>query len=80
MKPTFKTMAIYFLGFIMGIIASIMIVEKQLWFWYVKKDRNVLILEVRKINLEKEEIDDLVKSLKRFMKGIDGASGIEEKK
>ena len=79
MKPTFKSIAIFFIGLIIGLMASILIVEKQLWFWHVKKDRGFLILEVRKINLEKEEIDDLIQSLKRYMKGIDEASDIEEK-
>ena len=79
MKPTLKSIAIFFLGLIMGIITSILIVEKQLWFWHVTKDRDMLILEIRKINLERQEIDDLIQSLKRFMKGIDEASEIEKK-
>lgn len=67
MKPTFKTIAIFFLGLIIGIIAAVLIVEKQYWFWHVKKDRGILVLEVRKINLEREGFDDLRRSIKAFL-------------
>ena len=80
MKPTFRSIAIFFLGLIIGIIAAVLIVEKQYWFWYVKKDRGILGLEVRQINLKKTDIDDLIKDLKGFMNEIDRALGIEEKK
>jgi len=80
MKPTFKSIAIFFLGLLIGIIAAVLIIEKQYWFWYVKKDRGILILEVRKINLEKEDIDDLIRKLRRFIDETDRALGIEEKK
>lgn len=80
MKPTFRSIAIFFLGLIIGIIAAVLIVEKQYWFWYVKKDRGILVLEVRQINLKKTDIDDLIKDLKGFMNEIDRALGIEEKK
>lgn len=80
MKPTFKSIAIFFLGLVIGIIVSITIIEKQFWFWHVKKDRDVLILEVRKINLERQEIDDLIQSLKGFMKEVDEAWGTKEEK
>ena len=68
MKPTFKSIAIYFLGLVIGIMAAILIVEKQLWFWHVMKDRDVLILEIRKINLERQEIDRFIQSLEEYMK------------
>ena len=68
MKPTFRSIAIFFLGLIIGIIAAVLIVEKQFWFWHVTKDRGILILEVRKINLERQEIDDLVRSLEEYMR------------
>lgn len=75
MKPTFKTIAVFFLGLIIGIMAAILIVEKQLWFWHVKKDRGIIILEIRKINLEKEEIDDLIQSLREYMDESDRMKG-----
>lgn len=80
MKPTFKSIAIFFLGLIIGLVVSITIIEKQLWFWHVTRDRNMLILEVRKINLERQEFDDLERSIKAFMRGIDEAWGIKEEK
>lgn len=80
MKLTFKSIAIYFLGFIMGIVASIMIIEKQFWFWHISRDRAMIRLEIRKINLEKQDIDDLIRKLKGYMKGIDEAWGKEEEK
>ena len=68
MKPTFNSIAIFFLGLLIGIIAAVLIVEKQLWFWHVMKDRDVLILEIRKINLERQEIDRFIQSLEEYMK------------
>lgn len=78
MKPAFRLIAMFFLGLVIGIIAAVLIVEKQYWFWYVKKDRGILVLEVRKINLGREDIDDLVRKLRGYMDGIDRASGMEE--
>ncbi len=80
MKPTFKSIAIFFLGLIIGLVASIVIIEKQFWFWHVGRDREMIRLEIRKINLERQEIDDLVKSLKGYLKEVDRALGIEVKK
>lgn len=80
MKPTFKSIGIFFLGLIIGIIAAVLIVEKQFWFWHVTKDRNILILEVRKINLEKEDFDNLRQSIEAFMRGIDEAWATKKKK
>lgn len=80
MKGTFKSVIAFFLGLIIGLVVSIIIVEKQFWFWHVKKGRGFLILEIRKINFEKQEIDDLVRSLREYMEEVDRALGIEEKK
>jgi len=79
MKPTFRSIGIFFLGLIIGIVTSITIVEKQFWFWHVTKDRNMIRLEIRKINLERQEIDDLVRSLKEYLDEADRALGIEER-
>lgn len=80
MKPTFRSIGIFFLGLIVGIIVSITIVEKQFWFWHVTKDRDVLILEVRKINLERIDRDDLRRSIEAFIKERKRARGTEEEK
>lgn len=79
MKPTFKSIAIFFLGLIIGLVASITIVEKQFWFWHVARDRAMIRLEIRKINLEREDFDDLRQSIEAFMRGIDNAWGKEGK-
>ena len=79
MKKTLKLAMIFCIGLIMGIIISILIIEKELYFWHIGRDRDMIRLEIRKINLERQEIDDLIQSLKRFMKGIDEASEKEGK-
>ena len=80
MKPTFKTIAVFFLGLIIGIGAAVIILEKQFWFWHVTKDRDVIILEIRKINLEREDFDDLRRSIEAFMRGIEEARAMKEEK
>jgi len=80
MKPTFRSIAIFFLGLIVGIVASIVIIEKQFWFWHIARDREMIRLEIRKINLDKQKIDELVRSLEGYMREADEILGIKEEK
>jgi len=59
-----------FVGIILGIIIGYSVSQKQIWFWGIKEKQKEIELTIRRIKLEEEKLDALLRAIKTYDREI----------
>jgi len=55
---------------VLGMVVGYTISQKQIWFWGIEKKQNEIELTIRRIKLEEEKLDAILRAIKTYDREI----------